>query len=41
MYSGHTTACAAALANLDIIEREVRDTRARDLEGPSPLRSRL
>jgi putrescine aminotransferase len=33
-YSGHTTACAAALANLDIIEREGLDTRARSLEGP-------
>ncbi len=33
-YSGHTAACAAALANLDIIEREGLDTRARQLEGP-------
>jgi putrescine---pyruvate transaminase len=33
-YSGHTTACAAALANLDIIEREGLETRARELEGP-------
>jgi adenosylmethionine-8-amino-7-oxononanoate aminotransferase len=33
-YSGHTTACAAALANLDILEREGLDTRARTLEGP-------
>lgn len=33
-YSGHTAACAAALANLDIIEREGLDTRARSLEGP-------
>ena len=32
-YSGHTTACAAALANLDIIEREGLDTRAGELEG--------
>jgi putrescine---pyruvate transaminase len=32
-YSGHTSACAAALANLDIIERESLDTRARELEG--------
>src|SRR5437899_1101715 len=33
MYSGHTSACAAALANLDIVEREGLDTRARSLEG--------
>jgi adenosylmethionine-8-amino-7-oxononanoate aminotransferase len=33
-YSGHTSACAAALANLDIIEREGLDTRARTLEAP-------
>jgi len=33
-YSGHTSACAAALANLDIIEREGLDTRARTMEGP-------
>jgi adenosylmethionine-8-amino-7-oxononanoate aminotransferase len=33
-YSGHTTACAAALANLDIMTREGLDTRARSLEGP-------
>jgi putrescine aminotransferase len=33
-YSGHTTACAAALANLAIMEREGLDTRARSLEGP-------
>jgi putrescine aminotransferase len=32
-YSGHTSACAAAIANLDIIEREGLDTRARGLEG--------
>jgi adenosylmethionine-8-amino-7-oxononanoate aminotransferase len=32
-YSGHTTACAAALVNLGIIEREGLDTRARELEG--------
>jgi putrescine---pyruvate transaminase len=32
-YSGHTTACAAALVNLDIIEREGLDTRARAMEG--------
>ena len=32
-YSGHTTACAAALANLGMIEREGLDTRARKLEG--------
>jgi adenosylmethionine-8-amino-7-oxononanoate aminotransferase len=32
-YSGHTTACAAALANLDIMEREGLDTRARAMEG--------
>lgn len=32
-YSGHTTACAAALVNLDIMERERLDTRARSLEG--------
>jgi putrescine aminotransferase len=33
-YSGHTTACAAALANLDIMEREGLDTRAAQMEGP-------
>jgi len=33
-YSGHTTACAAALVNLDIIEREDLDTRAARMEGP-------
>jgi adenosylmethionine-8-amino-7-oxononanoate aminotransferase len=33
-YSGHTTACAAALANLDIMEREGLDTRAARMEGP-------
>jgi adenosylmethionine-8-amino-7-oxononanoate aminotransferase len=32
--SGHTTARATALANLDIIEREALETRARSLEGP-------
>ncbi len=31
-YSGHTSACAAALANLDIFEREGLETRARSLE---------
>ena len=33
-YSGHTTACAAALANLDIMEREGLDTRAASMEAP-------
>ena len=33
-YSGHTTACAAALANLAIMEREGLDTRAAQMEGP-------
>jgi adenosylmethionine-8-amino-7-oxononanoate aminotransferase len=33
-YSGHTTACTAALANLDIMEREGLDTRAAQMEGP-------
>jgi putrescine aminotransferase len=33
-YSGHTTACAAALANLDIMEREGLDTRAASMEEP-------
>src|SRR5262249_39532124 len=33
-YSGHTSACAAALANLEIMEREGLDTQARSLEGP-------
>jgi adenosylmethionine-8-amino-7-oxononanoate aminotransferase len=31
-YSGHAAACAAALANLDIIEREGLVERARELE---------
>jgi putrescine aminotransferase len=33
-YSGHSASCAVALVNLDIIEREGLDTRARSLEGP-------
>lgn len=33
-YSGHPTACAAALANLDIIEREQLVERTRDDVGP-------
>jgi putrescine---pyruvate transaminase len=32
-YSGHPTVCAAALANLDIIEREGLLTRGDELEG--------
>ena len=32
-YSGHATAAAAALANLDIMERESLPKRARELEG--------
>jgi len=32
-YSGHTTACAAALANLAIMEREGLDKRAQSLES--------
>lgn len=33
-YSGHPTCCAAALANLDILEREQLIPRGRELEGP-------
>jgi adenosylmethionine-8-amino-7-oxononanoate aminotransferase len=33
-YSGHATVSAAALANLDIMEREALPARARSLEGP-------
>ncbi len=33
-YSGHPTCCAAALANLDILEREGLIERGRELEGP-------
>jgi putrescine aminotransferase len=33
-YSGHTSACAAAIANLDILEREDLPQRVRSLEGP-------
>lgn len=33
-YSGHPTACAAALANLDILEQEKLLDRALELEGP-------
>ena len=33
-YSGHASACAAAMANLDILEREQLPQRARSLEGP-------
>jgi len=33
-YSGHPTCCAAALANLDILEREGLIDRGRELEGP-------
>jgi putrescine aminotransferase len=33
-YAGHPTVCAAALANLDILEREHLLDRARELEGP-------
>jgi putrescine---pyruvate transaminase len=32
-YAGHPTCCAAALANLDVLEREGLITRARELEG--------
>jgi putrescine aminotransferase len=32
-YSGHASACAAAIANLDILEREQLPQRARSLEG--------
>ena len=32
-YSGHATVCAAALANIDILEREELVPRGRDLEG--------
>jgi putrescine---pyruvate transaminase len=38
-YSGHATCCAAALANLDIIEREELLARSRELE--QPLRGEL
>jgi putrescine aminotransferase len=33
-YSGHATCCAAALANLDLLERDGLVHRARDLEQP-------
>jgi putrescine aminotransferase len=33
-YSGHPSACAAALANLDIIEKENLVARTRDVTGP-------
>jgi putrescine aminotransferase len=33
-YSGHASACAAAIPSLDILERESLAARARDLEGP-------
>jgi adenosylmethionine-8-amino-7-oxononanoate aminotransferase len=33
-YSGHASACAAALANIDILEREQLPDRVRSLEGP-------
>lgn len=33
-YAGHPLACAAALANLEILERESLIERGRDLEGP-------
>jgi putrescine aminotransferase len=32
-YAGHPTCCAAALANLDVLEREGLITRAKELEG--------
>jgi adenosylmethionine-8-amino-7-oxononanoate aminotransferase len=32
-YSGHATCCAAALANLDILERESLIPRGQELEG--------
>jgi putrescine---pyruvate transaminase len=32
-YAGHPTCCAAALANLDVLERDGLVTRARELEG--------
>ena len=32
-YAGHPTCCAAALANLDILEREGLVARGRELEG--------
>jgi len=32
-YSGHPTCCAAALANLDVLERDGLVTRAKELEG--------
>jgi adenosylmethionine-8-amino-7-oxononanoate aminotransferase len=38
-YSGHATCCAAALANLDLLERDGLVHRARDLE--QPFHSRL
>jgi putrescine aminotransferase len=42
-YAGHPTCCAAALANLDILEREQLIARGQELEGPlmevlAPLR---
>ncbi|MFZ9595520.1 MAG: aspartate aminotransferase family protein [Bdellovibrionia bacterium] len=33
-YSGHPSACAAALANLDILEKEDLITRTREITGP-------
>ncbi len=33
-YAGHPTCCAAAMANLDILEREGLVERGRELEGP-------
>ncbi len=33
-YAGHPTCCAAALANLDILEAEQLVPRGRELEGP-------
>jgi adenosylmethionine-8-amino-7-oxononanoate aminotransferase len=33
-YSGHATCCAAALANLELLEREGLLARSREMEGP-------
>jgi len=39
-YSGHASACAAAIANIDILEREGLPDRVRSLEGPLAERLR-
>ena len=39
-YAGHPTCCAAALANIDILERENLVPRGRELEGDADGRAR-